>query len=881
MTRRQPTSESRITGIVVGHANPDFDAYASMVAATKLYDDTRAVYLGTQNANVREFHNLHEDFVIFTDLRALDLDAVERVIMVDTREPGRLGEIGAVVERPGVHVVVYDHHPRQAGDLIPAEDHSMSVGATTSILVHEIRDRGIPITPLEATVMLLGIHEDTGSLTYPGTTAYDAEAATFLMTLGAEMEVLNQFLSRSLTPAQRGVLDQLLDTLEVWDIHGQDVAVGSASAEEYIDSASVLTHYICEDLGYRVAIALVRMPERLQVVGRSRVAEVDIAAVLKHIGGGGHPQAAAAALRSGTLEETLPRLREALLAEVRRPLTAGDIASAPVRSIEPRTTMAEAGRIMATWGHGGLPVIEDGRLVGLVTRKDVDKAARHGLDHAPATGFMARDPIVVSPDTDLAELERLLVRTGIGRVPVVEGGVLTGIVTRKDLLRAEHGESYLDRRLTRQHAEASQRFLDSLALLPEDAREAVATIGRMADEAGLRAHAVGGFVRDMLLGRENLDLDIVIEGDGLSFALETAERLGKRVKVHRRFGTAVLVWSKTLHVDITSARTEYYQRPGALPTVERSSLRQDLFRRDFSINAMAVCIAPECFGQIADPFGGLFDLERGVLRALHSLSFVEDPTRILRAARFERRFGFALDPSSEALLRQAVDMGMLDEVSGARIREELLDIIDEDDSGDIFERLEAFGALSGLLPEGVKPKRAVADVRACAQAYAELATAFVRAPRRRTTLVAALTGSAGRAEADHWCRWLRFGAEYAEPALTVAERSTTLLARLGDRRKMRASRLFFLLEHLPAESLVYLWAVGARQVRERVEEYVRVLAPTKSAVSGRDLIALGLEPGPAFAAILAQARADRLDGKAVGRDAELANLRRLARREGR
>jgi len=135
----------------------------------------------------------------------------------------------------------------------------------------------------------------------------------------------------------------------------------------------------------------------------------------------------------------------------------------------------------------------------------------------------------------------------------------------------------------------------------------------------------------------------VVEGDGLTFALEVAERLGKRVKVHRRFGTAVLVWSKELHVDITSARTEYYQRPGALPTVERSSLRQDLFRRDFSINAMAVCVNPDRFGQIADPFGGLSDLERGVVRALHSLSFVEDPTRVLRALRFEQKFGFRID----------------------------------------------------------------------------------------------------------------------------------------------------------------------------------------------------------------------------------------------
>ena len=881
MTRRPTRRPVAITGVAIGHANPDFDAYASMVAATKLYEDVRAVFLGSQNANVREFHNLHEDFVAFADLKSLDLDAIERVIMVDTRDPGRIGEIGEVIGRPGVEVIVYDHHPRQEGDVETAHDHSMSVGATTSILVHEIRDRGIPITPLEATVMLLGIHEDTGSLTYPGTTAYDAEAVTFLMSAGAEMEVLNQFLARALTPEQRAILDMLLDSLEVWDVHGQEIAVGSAVATEYVDSASVLTHYICEDLGYRVAIAVVDMPERLHVVGRSRLADVDIGAVLKHIGGGGHPQAASAALRDATIPDVLARLRIALDTEVAPPPRAADIASAPVRSVTPDVSMAEAGRIMATWGHGGLPVVEDGRLVGLVTRKDVDKAVRHGLDHAPVTGFMARDPIAVAPESDLAELERLLVRTGIGRVPVLENGRLVGIVTRKDLLRAEHGESYLDRKIIVQRTEASHRFLASLALLPDEARAAVADIGRLADEHGLRAHVVGGFVRDMLLGMPNLDLDVVIEGDGLAFALAIAERLDKRVKVHRRFGTAVLVWSRSMHVDITSARTEYYQRPGALPTVERSSLRQDLFRRDFSINAMAVCINPESFGAVADPFGGLYDLERGVIRTLHSLSFVEDPTRVLRAARFAQRFGFTIDPSTEALLQQAVEMGMLDEVSGARIREELLDIIDEDDVALVLERLRASGALQGLVPEGADVSAVLDDVRACEAAYTELASAFVPLPRRRTTLVTAMAGSASRTAADRWCRWLRFGREYTEPAVVIAERRDALLARLRDRRKMRASRLYFLLEALPAESLIYLWATGGSDVRARVEEYVRVLAPTKAAVSGADLIALGLEPGPTFSGILAQARADRLDAKAVGREAELANLKRLVKRSNR
>jgi tRNA nucleotidyltransferase (CCA-adding enzyme) len=868
----------RITQVVVGHANPDFDAYGAMVAATKLYPGSRAVFLGTQNANVREFHNLHEEFLAFADLKTLDLDGVERVIMVDTRDPGRVGELGSLISRPGVEVIIYDHHPRAEGDVTIAEDRSMGVGASTSILVHEIRDRGVALTPLEASAMLLGIHEDTGSLTYPNTTPYDADAVAFLMAAGADMEVLNQFMSRTLDPEQRGLLERLLESLEVWDVHGQQIAVGATIAEEYVDSASVLTHYICEDLGYRVAVAVIGMPDRLQVVGRSRIAEIDIGAVLKRLGGGGHPQAASAALKNTTIPELLGRLREALDLEVPPPLSARDIMSSPVRTVSKEMTMGEAGRLMATWGHGGLPVDEDGELVGLVTRKDVDKAMRHGLAHAPLTGFMAREPITVSPDIHLLELERLLGSSGIGRVPVVEDGVLLGIVTRKDLLRAEHGESYLDRGLVRSRTAASQRFMDTYDhLLPEEVRAAVRTIGELADGDGIRAHVVGGFVRDMLLGRANLDVDIVVEGDGLAFAEKAAETLGYRIRVHKRFGTAILVVNKTLHIDVTSARTEYYTRPGALPTVERSSLRQDLFRRDFSINAMAACITPDCFGTIADPFGGLADLERGVVRCLHSLSFVEDPTRVLRAARFEERYGFRMDGSTTALLRQAVDMEMLSEVSGARIREEMLDILDEERVAAVLRRLEEIGAFSALVPEDVDRARILDEVTLVDASFAALALRFARTPRRRVTLAVPLAASATRQSAERWARRLRFGREYGTPAIAAAERGAAVLGRLRDRRKMRDSRLYYLLQPIPDETIIYLWSVAGRLERERIERYLDVLAGTKTAISGDDLASLGMEPGPGYSAILAQALADRLDGKAVGREAELANLKRLAK----
>ncbi|HZL04146.1 MAG TPA: hypothetical protein VFE45_01770, partial [Coriobacteriia bacterium] len=372
----------------------------------------------------------------------------------------------------------------------------------------------------------------------------------------------------------------------------------------------------------------------------------------------------------------------------------------------------------------------------------------------------------------------------------------------------------------------------------------------------------------------------VIEGDGLAFAERAAARFGWAVRSHRRFGTAVLMLSRGLHVDVASARTEYYTRPGALPTVERSSLRQDLFRRDFSINAMAASITPERFGAIADPFGGLDDLERGVVRALHSLSFVEDPTRVLRAGRFEVRYGFAIDASTEALLRQAVDLAMLDEVSGARVREELLDILAEEQVADILARLHALGALRTLLPEGVDPEHVLLDAAHVHAGLSEHGIRFDREPRREVALAVALGARGSRVSVERWARRLRLGRSYTNALLPLAERGATVAARLRDRRKMRNSRLFYLLEPLPDESIVYLWSVGDELARSRVEHFLEDLVHVRPEVTGDDLVALGLEPGPGFSAILSQAYADRLDGRAVGRDAELANLRRLAVRAG-
>jgi len=866
--------------VAVGHANPDFDAYAATIAATKLFPGSMGVYLGSQNHNVREFHTLHKDLLDFVDLKDLDVSTIERIIMVDTREPGRIGELGVVATDPAVDVIVYDHHPSSGGDIQGADDRSRQTGAATSILVHEIRDRGIELAPIEASAMLIGIHEDTGSLTYPNTTAMDAEAVAYLMGCGADLEVVAQFLSRGLDSSQRTLLDGLLADLRSWDVNGQTITVGVAKSSQYVDAVSVVTHNLCEDMGHSVVIAVIEMPDRVHVVGRSRLAEVDIGAVLARVGGGGHSQAASASLRPEDAGDILKRLRVALEATVRAPLRAGDIGTHPVRTVGPETPMSEAGETMKRWGHGGLPVVEGAELVGIVTRKDFDKAVRHGLQHAPVKGFMGREVVTVPPDMGLDALERLLIREGIGRVPVVADGHIEAIITRKDLLRAKHGDEYLDRGMALARSDATKRFMSSVgSLLPADVASVMRRLGHIADEMGVQVHVVGGFVRDMLLGRENMDVDVVVEGDGISFAEVASERLGARFVAHRRFNTAILVLEGGRHVDVASARTEYYTRPGALPTVERSSLRQDLLRRDFSVNAMAACINPSYFGAIVDPFGGLRDLEQGLLRVLHSLSFVEDPTRVFRGARFECRYGFVMEASTEALARQCVEMGLLDEVSGARIREELSEILDESDPVPALARLDELGALGSVIAQGVDPAQAVKEVHAVYEALSELSDVWSdEEPDRHLSLLLPLAASTSHREAEHWALRLRLGREVIDAVVLLADHLEQVMHSLKDSRRFKSSHLYRLLEPLSIEALVYMYAVSGAKARKRVVRFLSEISCIQIKVTGQDLIALGLEPGPEFSDILERARDARLDGKAVGRDAELANLERIVRR---
>lgn len=297
---------------------------------------------------------------------------------------------------------------------------------------------------------------------------------------------------------------------------------------------------------------------------------------------------------------------------------------------------------------------------------------------------------------------------------------------------------------------------------------------------------------------------------------------------------------------------------------------------------MAACLDPGCFGEITDPYGGLADLDAGTIRVLHPLSFVDDPTRVLRAARFEGRLGFAMDAATLGLAQRAVEMGLLEELSGARVREELLDILNEPAPADVLRRLAGLGGLAAVLPAGAVLDRVPEQLLAAEEAIgvlAELHPGF--SAKRSTTLLAVIAASGARpTSADHWLVRLHVGRSSARAPRELAEAGGSLMRQLESTRGIRDSRLYRVLSPLSSETIAVLWAQGDALGRERIERYLTRLASMRMSVSGEDLIALGATPGGSFSAILARAFDDRLDGRAVGRAEELANLRRLAARAG-
>src|SRR5947208_1986689 len=688
----------RAETVIATHGNTDFDAFAAMLAARRLYPGSVACLAGSLNRNVREFYRLHADELRLAEASRLELDAIRRLVVVETTHASRLGELEPVALDPTVEKVVFDHHAAEPPEWAGPEHTVVSEdGALTTTLVGILAERETAVTPLEATVFALGIHEDTGSLTYPTATQRDAEALAWCLRHGARQELLAEFLHTPLTEEERELLGTILETLAPHRVAGVEVLLAAVPWPRYVDGVSNLAHKVVDLTDCKALVLLVEMDGRVFCVARSRTPEVDASAIAQLLGGGGHAQAASAIFKGG-LDEARTTVEENLTAAAREPVLARDLMSSPARTVTPDESVARALVACQRYGQSGILVAEGERLAGVVGREDLDRAVTHGLSHAPVKGLMSARVATCAEDTPLAELQRLLA-SGDDRIAVLRDEKIAGVLTRSDLLRA----------LGEQAAPAVKpgpMLTSELARLErlQPVFEAVAAVS----EPFEGVYLVGGTVRDILLGERSFDVDIAVEGDAIALAQALADALGGRVRAHEKFGTAVVLYGDDERVDVVTARTEFYDAPAALPTVEHASIREDLFRRDFTINAMAVSLKGADLGRLVDPFGGRRDLEARTIRVLHNLSFIDDPTRIFRAIRYENRYGFRMDEHTLRLARGTIEMGLVGDLSSARLRDELEALLEEGEIEHSILRLAGLGADRAIHPHLAADEEAVA-----------------------------------------------------------------------------------------------------------------------------------------------------------------------------
>ena len=409
--------------------------------------------------------------------------------------------------------------------------------------------------------------------------------------------------------------------------------------------------------------------------------------------------------------------------------------------------------------------------------------------------------------------------------------------------------------------------------IPRRVLRVLRTAGEVAEGMGSSTYLVGGLVRDLLLGVENLDVDITVEGDGIAFAKKLAQRLSGRVKGQTRFGTAIVTFRGGFKIDVATARQEYYERPAALPTVQKSSLRDDQFRRDFTINAMAIKLNPGEFGKLIDFFGGERDLKRGVVRTLHHGSFLDDPTRIFRAVRFSERYQFEIDEGTKDLIKQATNLAMFDALTIERVRDELVLILSEKKPVRAIRRMAELHELKFIHP-GIKLNKQLRNLLGNLE---ELLNWFRSSfPKEKceqwliyfSALLQGLTVKEARAA----CQRFHLSRKDEEKVIKGKEGASRKLRELG-RVRLRPSQIYGQLEKLPLESLLVVMAGAGKIARGRIALYLRELRSIRLKVTGDDLKELGLKPGPVFTKLLEKTLIAKLDGSLKTKRDELNHVK--------
>lgn len=864
--------------LILTHEQADFDAMASLLGAYLLDNGAIPVLPRKLNRNVRSFVTLYGADLPFVDARDLPPGRIEAVTLVDTQS---LITVKGMNKHTSVRVM--DHHPLRQGLPSNWDVTHVETGSTTTYLIELNSEEHGFLSVVQATLLLLGIYEDTGSLTYTSTTGRDGRAAAYLIDQGANLEIAANFLNPPLSAEQRIFYDRLSANARIHHINGHRIIITCGIEDEFNEEISTLAHKLRDFFDPDGLFVIVSTIEGIRLVARSTTDRIDVGSIAALFGGGGHDRAAAALIRGSETKKDqeacnkiYQKLLDILPKYVRPSITVAQIMSGSPHVLSPDTSVAEASRLMQYYGYEGYPVVENGKVIGLLTRKVVDKALNHKLN-LTAASLMDANEIWVSPDDSIQHLQSRMTDSGWGQIPVVDpvSGAVIGIVTRTDLLKM------LSPKASRKNRENLEAQLTKA--LPPNRLAIIRTIAAEAVEQKLPIYVVGGFVRDLMLDRPSIDFDIVVEGDAILMAKIVAAKHGGKVTVHTRFGTAKWYLDQSdfqeadvpEFLDFITARLEFYAHPTALPTVERSSIKFDLHRRDFTINTLAVRLDGRYFGELYDFWGGLSDIKDHLIRVLHSLSFVDDPTRMLRAIRFEQRFGFRIEPRTLQLMLDA--KGLLGNLSGDRIRHEINLILDEGNCVQILSRLAELGLLTAIhpsLPWNQTINFEISGNIGKVPPITWSASTKLRIVSDHKTLVYLLWLShVPDEDVISVCKRLKLS-EFLKKNIQAIKNIITIMPEMEE---ALPSKVYRELEDMPMTAIFVASMKVDPRAAELLDEYVVTWKKITPRTTGDDLKKLGLSPSQVYQKILQRLRAAWLDGEIKSPEEEAVLLEEIVK----
>ncbi len=823
--------------VITTHKNPDFDAIASCIAAKKIYKDALIVFPELPERSTKNF--IIQTIIYSYINENINKEDIDTLIIVDTHSKKRIEKELAEIS-DNVHTICYDHH--EEGDIKCKEYHYKKIGANVTQLLEIIFNENIYISEEEATLFMLGIYEDTGKLSYGITTPKDIMTAAKLLELGADLDTVRNILEETLSEIDVAILDDLIKNKRIYEINNKKIALSFTSVDEYVSNVAQTVSKLMSIDKLDAAICIFRMASRIYVIGRSNKS-IDVASIIKEIGGGGHKQAASAVVKEKTLIEVTEKLSYLIKMKLLNQIKAKDIMSFPPKYVYADDTLEYANDIISKSGMNALVVLDRNTqdIVGIITRQIINKAMYHHMNKEKISIFTVTEFETVKEDDSFEQIKRLVIDEKQKLIPVLSAkGKLVGVITRTNLLKILSSE--ID-------AESPQKSIniqkDIKKIIPAHIINYLVKAGKTAKELGYNAYMVGGIVRDIILGYKNLDIDIVIEGDGIAFAKRFAKEYSAKVATHEKFKTATIIFKEGLRIDVATAREEYYALPGSLPNVEQSSLKLDLYRRDFTINTLAVKLHNK-FGDMLDFFGGLRDIKEKKIRVLHTLSFIEDPTRMFRAIRFASKLGFEIGKQTDKLIKVAIDLDILKYVEKIRIFNEIRYIFDSDCmqcSLELIQKYRLFYALD---------KRLTIDERILK--YTKVQENIINSyltvwkdKRINRSIVFMMLFEYLLRKSVSFCDAVGADEKTAKTVKDDVYKFSYVLKIIKNPQSNNFD-IYNALEKLSLEGVLCLSAI--EKDNENIGNYLKYLMNIKPVIKGKDLISLGFRPSKIFSVII-------------------------------